>query len=105
MDVGPTGGISAMPRYRATVHVSGITGENPRAVRSALDAQLRKSGLQNCRIVNVDLEGAPAAASIETQRVADREVARQRASIGGLLLIAALAWAIWFFWWMLSGGD
>jgi ferric-dicitrate binding protein FerR (iron transport regulator) len=85
--------------------VSGITGENPHAVRSALDEQLRKSGLQNCRIVTVDVEGAPAGAPLGTPRIAERQAARQRASIGGLLLIAALAWAIWFFWWMLSGGD
>jgi len=95
-----------MPKYQATVHVTGLTGENPGAVRSALAEQLRKSGVENCRILAVDVEsgsnpntpprrGTPARPPKESGW-------RREASIGGLLLIAAAVWAIWFFWWMLS---
>lgn len=99
-----------MPKYRATVQVNGITGENPRAVRSALDEQLRKSGLENCRVVTVDLESVPSPPPPRTSppgagAAEPGETAwRRETNIGGLLLMAAAAWAIWFFWWMLSGG-
>jgi flagellar biosynthesis/type III secretory pathway ATPase len=95
-----------MPKYQATVHVTGLTGENPRAVRSALDEQLRKSGLENCRVVAIDVEGASNPSALPRPAAptgASKETTwRREANIGGLLLIAAAAWAIWFFWWMLS---
>ena len=95
-----------MPKYQATVHVTGLTGENPRAVRSALDEQLRKSGLANCRVVAIDVEGASSPSTLARPAappVTPKETTwRREANIGGLLLIAAAAWAIWFFWWMLS---
>jgi hypothetical protein len=97
-----------MPKYQATVHVTGLTGENPRAVRSALDELLRKSGLENCRVVAVDVEGVPNpnATRPATPVPNPSEMTwRREANIGGLLLIAAAAWAIWFFWWMLSSGP
>lgn len=98
-----------MPKYQATVHVTGLTGENPRAVRSALDEQLRESGLENCRIVAVDVEGAPMPAGLPQAAPATAGPAkaawRREANIGGLLLIAAAAWALWFFWWMLSSAP
>ena len=89
--------------------VTGLTGETPRAVRSALDEQLRKCGLENCRVVAVDIEGAPGPAPLPrpTPPLAGQNEAtwRREANIGGLLLIAAAAWAIWFFWWMLSSAP
>jgi hypothetical protein len=93
-----------MPKYRATLQVSGIVGENPRSVRSALDEQLRKSGLENCRVVRVDVE-APPEGALNRGRTEERtDPTWQRPSnAGGLLLVAAAAWAVWFFWWVLSG--
>ncbi len=98
-----------MPKYKAVVHVTGISADNPGAVRSALDEQLRKGGFENCRVVAVDLEGAPAANLIGKAAASARGARetgwRRQANIGGLLLVAAAAWAIWFFWWMLSSAP
>lgn len=94
-----------MPKYQATVHVTGLSGENPRAVRSALDEKLRSSGLENCRILTVEAEIGPSSALAGATRKAKDATWRREANIGGLLLIAAAAWAIWFFWWMLSGSS
>jgi ferric-dicitrate binding protein FerR (iron transport regulator) len=95
-----------MPKYRATVQVTGMTGESPRAVRSALDEQLRKSGFENCQIVSVDLEAPPPKALMRAPAAPAVEPAwRRQANAGGLLLVAAAAWAIWFFWWMLSASS
>jgi ferric-dicitrate binding protein FerR (iron transport regulator) len=94
-----------MPKYRATVHLTGMTGENPRAVRSALDEQLRKGGFENCQIVSVDLEAPkpkPKLPVRSTAKPPNEPAWRRQANAGGLLLVAAAAWAIWFFWWMLS---
>lgn len=97
-----------MPKYRATLQVTGIAGENPSEVRSALDEQLRKSGLDNCRIVTVEPEGLRPPRSTPARSAGQpdgREAAwRRQANAGGLLLVAAAAWALWFFWWMFSNG-
>ena len=92
-----------MPRYRAILQVSDIAGESPRAVRSALNEQLRTSGLQNCQVVRVDLDGGPIGPR-PTAPTGDREPEwRQQSNLGGVLLAAAVAWAMWFFWMMMSG--
>lgn len=94
-----------MPKYRATVQVSGLAGDSPRAVRSALDEQLRKSGLENCKVVTVDVDAPRLKLSSPIPvPVLDGtdEPARTRIDTGGLLLVGAAAWAIWFFWLMLS---
>lgn len=92
-----------MPKYRATVYVSGLTGDSPRAVRNEIDEQLRKSGLQNCRVVGIDLE-----APMAPRRSIDETVASippPAGGAGGWLLIAAATWALLFFWWMLSASP
>jgi ferric-dicitrate binding protein FerR (iron transport regulator) len=96
-----------MPKYRATVHVTGIPGDTANAVRGALEEHLKRSGLENCRVVSVDPEGLPARPVALPNRpsVANENSAwRRQSNGGGLLLVAAAAWAIWFFWWMLSAG-
>jgi len=92
-----------MPKYRVTLQVSGLSGDSPTAVKSALDEQLKKSGIENCRIVGIDPDGMPSrgGALVPTTGPVDSAWRRQ-ANAGGLLLVAAAAWAIWFFWWMLS---
>ena len=85
--------------------MSGLTGENPRAVRAALDEQLRQSGLQNCGIVAIDIDAPPQNKALPVRRAALEPARRRRADAGGLLLVAAAAWAIWFFWWMLSAAP
>jgi len=98
-----------MPKYRATVHVTGIPGDTPTAVRGALEEHLRRSGLQNYRVVSVDPEGVPARPApspIRASAASEDSAWRRQSNAGGLLLVAAAAWAIWFFWWMLSAaGD
>jgi len=95
-----------MPKYRATLQVSGIVGENPRSARSALDDQLRKSGFENYRVVRVDVEPAPRASLRREPRPDDGDTILQRQrGAGGLLLVAAAVWAVWFFWWVLSGSG
>lgn len=92
-----------MPKYRVTLQVSGLSGENPSEVKSALDEQLKKSGIENCRIVGIDPDGMSARAAARAPASAPVDSAwRRQANAGGLLLVAAAAWAIWFFWWMLS---
>jgi hypothetical protein len=87
-----------MPKYRATVHVSGLAGDNPRAVRSALDAQLRQIGLEHWRVVALDVDAPPRVVSPSAPPIA-REPDRDRpVDAGALLLVGAAAWAIWFFW-------
>ena len=94
-----------MPKYRATVHVSALTGESPRAVRAALDERLRQYGLENCRIVAIDIDAPPQNQAMTARPAPVQPARRSQANAGGLLLIAAAAWAIWFFWWMLSAAP
>jgi ferric-dicitrate binding protein FerR (iron transport regulator) len=91
-----------MPRYRATVHVTGIAGDTATAVRGELEEQLRRSGLENCRVVSVDPEGLPLRPPPRVVVQNEDSAWRRQSNAGGLLLVAAAAWAIWFFWWMLT---
>ncbi|MFN8641957.1 MAG: hypothetical protein U0802_09970 [Candidatus Binatia bacterium] len=95
-----------MPKYRATIHVTGVIGESPTAARAAVEEQLRQGGVENCRVISVDPEGLasrPVHRALPTNSP-DPDWRRQ-SNAGGLLLVAAVAWAIWFFWWMLSNGH
>jgi ferric-dicitrate binding protein FerR (iron transport regulator) len=96
-----------MPKYKATVHVSGLNGDSPTSVRSALDDQLKKVGIENYRVVAVEPEGWARAAQRATATAAppNDSAWRRQANAGGLLLVAAAAWAVWFFWWMFSVGP
>lgn len=96
-----------MPKYKATVHVSGLDGDSPTSVRSALDDQLKKIGIENYRVVAVEPEGwARAARRAPVPAASPTDAAwRQQTNAGGLLLVAAAAWAVWFFWWMFSAGP
>ena len=95
-----------MPRYRATIHVTGVSGETPSAARAAVEEQLKQSGLENCRVISVDPEGLAARPVRRPAAVNSPDPDwRRQSNAGGLLLVAAVAWAIWFFWWMLSNGH
>jgi hypothetical protein len=91
-----------MRKYRATVQVSGIVGESPRAVRSALDEQLRQSGLGNCEVVSIDLDAPAPVVHRRTSDVVVASAPPTQFGTGRMLLAAAAAWALLFFWWMLS---
>lgn len=96
-----------MPRYRATIQINGVDGETPAAARGVLEEQLRRSGIENCRVVSVDPEGLPGRhpPPRPVQVPATNTGWRRQSNAGGLLLVAAATWAIWFFWWMLSNGT
>jgi len=86
-----------MPRYRATVQLRDIEGPDRASVKRRLQKRLDDAGLKGCQVTRVDAErGAiqplrfPAVA-----RPNPRRLPRDRA---GLLLVAAIAWALWFFW-------
>jgi hypothetical protein len=90
-----------MPKYRATVQVSGLTGDGPRAVRLALDEQLRKSGFEKSRVVSVEIDAParkPAAVAHAPRRPVNRKL-----EVGGVLLVAASVFAFWVLWSMLTG--
>ena len=93
-----------MRKYRATVQVTGLAGESPRAVRSALDEQLRQSGLQNCEVVSIDIDAPPALVRRPVPQAVTASVpsAQFGAGAGRMLLGAAAAWLLLFFWWMLT---
>ena len=90
-------------KYRATVQVSGLAGDSPRAVRSALDEQLRNSGISNCQVVSIEID-APQIVPKRPAEEAPRASAAQSGT-GGFLLVAAAAWAILFFYWMLTAAP
>ena len=95
-----------MPKYRATIYVNGVSGDTPTAARAAVEEQLKQSGLENCRVVSVDPEGLAARPVRRPANVVNTDTEwRRQSNAGGLLLVAAVAWAIWFFWWMLSNGH
>lgn len=92
-----------MRKYRATVQVSGLAGESPRAVRSALDEQLRNSGLSNCQVVSIEIDAPQIVPKHPPPESPPTRAAES--GPGGFLLVAAATWAILFFWWMLTAAP
>lgn len=93
-----------MRKYCATVQVSGIAGESPRAVRAALNDQLRNSGLPNFQVVKVDIDPPPPVVRPPVEP-AQSPPPLPQTHAGGFLLAAAASWAILFFWWMLFAAS
>jgi hypothetical protein len=91
-----------MRKYRATVQVTGLAGESPRAVRSALDEHLRQSGLENCEVVSIDLDAPAPVVRRPAANVVAASAPPAPFVAGRMLLAAAAAWVLLFFWWMLS---
>lgn len=95
-----------MPKYRATIQLTGVSGETATAARAAVEEQLRLVGIENCRVISIDPEGLAARPLPRPAAAAHPDPEwRRQSNTGGLLLVAAVAWAIWFFWWMLSNGH
>ena len=84
-----------MAKFRATVRVTEIEGPDVANVQLALDERMKEAGFAKWRVLSIETEGAPS-----TIRRRDARAARsQRLNEGwGLVLIAAGAWAVWFFW-------
>ncbi len=91
-----------MPKFRATVQFTNLDGEDTVAVRQALDDEVKRAGFAHWRIVSIEPEVK--AARWRLRSTPDDCVSRPRRPLnaGGVLLVTASAWAIWFFW-MLSG--
>ena len=89
-----------MPKYRATIQVTGLTGGSPRAVRAALDAELHKSGIPGCRIVAIDID-APPRGLVRKPSPIVRDP-RRPANAGEVLIVVAATTVICLIWWMLS---
>lgn len=94
-----------MPKYRATVRLSGLEGEDAEVVRRRLAAELRRLGPRELRVhVERDIPGhgvpAPPIARRARGRVWRQPRQARRGDGGGLLLVIAITWAIWFFWFL-----
>jgi len=89
-----------MPRFRATVRVEGLSGESADDVRGALQAKLERAKLEGARVVGVERsDPRPERRRQIAPRVAPAEGAwRKESNAGGILLLVAVGWAVWFFW-------
>ena len=91
-----------MPKFRATVQLTNLDGQDTVVVRQALDEELKRAGFTHWRIIGIEPEVKAARWRLRSAPADRVEQPRRPMNAGGVLLVAASAWAIWFFW-MLSG--
>ena len=84
-----------MPRFRATVRVTELEGPDPASVQKMLDERLKEAGFARWRVTTIETEGVAHRPRGRDSRAARR---RSRSEGWGLFLIAAGAWAVWFFY-------
>lgn len=84
-----------MPRFRATVRVTELEGSDPASVQKMLDERFKEAGFAHWRVTTIETEGAARRPRGRDVRTARR---RPRGEGWGLFLIAAGAWAVWFFY-------
>ncbi len=91
-----------MATFQATIRFESSESEDAAEVRRAVEQRLRASGLEKCSVVRVERQQS-AGVTPRRSRIAPGEgVWRRQSNTGGVLLVAAAAWALWFFW-RLSG--
>jgi hypothetical protein len=87
-----------MPIYRATIQLTKLEGRDPATVRSDLEQAFARAGIGPCRIVAVEDEQIIATAPSRKIPFRSRSSRRRAVNRGVLLLLVAVAWALWFFW-------
>jgi hypothetical protein len=91
-----------MRKFRVTVQLNDLRGNDAAGVREALDAQLRGAGFVRWRVTSVEAEESGQLRSLRSLSAVQIERVRRPANIGGFLLAGAVAWALWFFWSLLG---
>ncbi len=88
-----------MPRFRATLRIEGLQGENAREVRDALVTKLGKIELSEARVMSID-EMRERQQKVERRAfVAPAPGAwRKQSNAAGLVLLGAIGLAMWVFW-------
>lgn len=89
-----------MAKFRATLRVLDLTADDPAAAQRALEARLKEAGLAKHRILSIENE-AVVRRRRTLQRAAQPVPARPpvpRSDAGGLLLVTAIAWVVFMFY-------
>jgi len=86
-----------MPRFRATLQLTDLSGSDHAHVRESVEESLNKAGLSHWRVLSIE-DQAKVSPLVQTIPAAPRSPGRRAANLGGYLLVVAVAWALWFFW-------
>lgn len=85
-----------MPKFEVRVRLLDVQENDAWNARQAVEERLRASGFKRWQIVNLRLQDAPLPARPAARA---RRGRRGESSLaGGLILAAALAWSLYFWW-------
>ena len=89
----------SMPRFRATVRVDGLQGDDPHAVRDSLKAKLATLDIAGRSVVSIAPARRVGRRAVPQVALAPAEGAwRKQSNAAGLLLLGAIGLAVWVFW-------
>lgn len=94
-----------MPKFRATLRVSELTGQDPAAIQRTLEEKLKLAGVEKWRILKIEAEAAETRNAHAPASGPDRREPAPTPTAGGFLLVMAGALALWFFWYLSSSGS
>ena len=77
-----------MPKFRATLQLTELSGSDPAAVRDSVEESLVRAGLTHWRVVSIESE-SKVSLFMQTGQLPRREPTRRAANVGGYLLAGA----------------
>jgi len=83
-----------MPNYHATVRVFDISGPDKVSAQHWLEEKLQDADLGRWQVVEVVTDAPP----LPVRRVRRIKPPPLSRSVGPLLILGAVAWALWFYW-------
>jgi len=86
-----------MPNFEVRVRLLDVDENDAWSARRSAEERLRAAGFKRWQIVSLRLQDAFAPATVPNRR---RRRSSESSLAGGLVLIAALAWSLWFWWTM-----
>lgn len=91
-----------MAKFRATVQLAELDGEDPAAARRGLEAGLANGGFAKWHVFSIEPQRPERKVEPPVQVAVARPHHRApspppQINMGGLLLVAAAAWVVWLF--------
>lgn len=82
-----------MPNYHATVRLFDLNGDDKMSAQRALEETLQSADLGRWQIVEILADAPP----LPVQRFPPNRTSPLSRWLGPLLMLGALAWALWFY--------
>jgi len=88
-----------MAKFRATLRVLDLNADDPASAQRALEEKLKQAGLARHRVLSIEDENVARRRRVRRpQPIVPARSPVPRSDAGGLLLVTAIAWVVFMFY-------